>query len=287
MSDLFEGQLESFDWDQLSLEQLKRIQSRVGKAIGLKQQALKTVQADSSPIPKTGYKATISKVFPNHLQSRLFEYQRCIFIVSLGSKNFEKRRLKASIRWISEHFKTCLVLIGDSVYRLTLEVRGQAQEKDNESLSKALYMGQKFLNENRLLFEHHATACDFIFKFTSEIDKQEKFEAYYQEFRDLYKTNESFAQLVNSYAETYLSRREQVDVVGSVAHNQSQLAIDYLLEESAIFTCLAEDGWSVFVYPGSIKTFEEIAEGVHPEVPFFLKKMIWVSLRLKKKATST
>ena len=45
------------------------------------------------------------------------------------------------------------------------------------------------------------------------------------------------------------------------------LGTTYLLEESALFTCLATQGWSVLVYPGSIKTFEEILEGLHPEVP--------------------
>ncbi len=31
-----------------------------------------------------------------------------------------------------------------------------------------------------------------------------------------------------------------------------------------------------------IKTFEEISEGLHPEVPLPLKQMVWVSLGLKK-----
>ena len=248
MSDLLEDQVERFDWDQLSLEQLKRIQSRVGKAIGLKQQALKTVQADSHSTQKSGYRATISQVFPYHLRSRLFEYQRCILIVSLGSKNFEQKRLKATVRWISEHFETCLVLIGDSVYRLTLEVRGHAQATDNESLSKALYIGQEFLNENRLLFEHHATVCDFRFKLTSEIEKQDNFEAYYQEFQGLYRTSESFARLVNSYAETYLGRGKQVDVVGSVAPNQRQLAMTiYSKNPQFLLVLLKKAGLFLFI----------------------------------------
>lgn len=277
--------LESFDWDQLSLEQLKRIQSRVSKAIDLKQQALKTVQTNSNPNQTYNYKATISQVFPHRLRSRLFEYQSCVFIISLGGKNFEEKRLRATVQWIGEHFKTCVVLVADSIYRLTLEVRGQA--KGNESLSKALYAGQEFINENILLFEEYAKSCDFTFKLTSEIERQDNFEIYHPEFQGLYKTSKCFARLVNSFAETFLSRGEQAEVIESVVHNKRQLAIDYLLEESALFTCLAEEGWPVFVYPGSIKTFEEIAEGLHPEVPFFLKHMIWVSLRLKQKGTST
>ena len=43
---------------------------------------------------------------------------------------------------------------------------------------------------------------------------------------------------------------------------------------------------SVLVYPGSIRTFEEISEGLHPEVPEPLRRTVWVSLRLKKKKSS-
>jgi tRNA-dependent cyclodipeptide synthase len=284
MDDLLESQLERVDWNQFSLEQLKKIQSRVSRAIDLKQQALPTIQTQGNLNHDFGYKATLAKVFPQHVRDRLFENQSCILPISLGSKNFAPKRLQASIRWVSENFNSCLVLVGDSVYRLTLEVRGLAQPEGNESLTQALDAGQVFLQENRLWFEDYATACDFTFKSLSEIETQPNFVVYYQELQLLYQTNESFTRLVNSFAETFLSRGEQGKVVESAQQDKKQLAINYLLEESALFTCLAEEGWCVFVYPGSIKTFEEIAEGLHPGVPFFLKQMIWVSLRLKQKA---
>ncbi|NES81436.1 MAG: tRNA-dependent cyclodipeptide synthase [Moorea sp. SIO2B7] len=279
--------IENFDWNQLSLEQLKSLQSQINKAINLKKHDSKLAQSNCNLAQGHGYKATLAKVFPHQLRSSLSEYQKCVFIISLGSKNFvDRRRLRASIKWISKNFKACIALVGDSLYRLTLEVKDYA--KDDEYRSKAFDIGQEFVNENKFLFEEYSESCDFEFKLASEIEKQPNFEVYHQEFQSLYKSSESFAKLVNSFADTYLSRGKSIKEgeVEARLHRKKQLAIAYLFEESALFTCLAQEGWLVFVYPGSIKTFEEIAEGLHSEVPLFLKKIIWVSLRLKKKVTA-
>ena len=60
------------------------------------------------------------------------------------------------------------------------------------------------------------------------------------------------------------------------------LSRTYILEESGLNACLVKEGWSVFVYPGLIKPFEEISEGLHPQVAEPLKQIVWISLRLKQ-----
>jgi hypothetical protein len=57
---------------------------------------------------------------------------------------------------------------------------------------------------------------------------------------------------------------------------------DYLLEESALFSCLVDAGMPVFVYPGAIKTFQRISEGEFAQVPESLRKLVFVALRLEK-----
>ena len=137
------------------------------------------------------------------------------------------------------------------------------------------------------MFKQYSQSCKFEFQKTSQIEKQPEFTTYYQELQYLYQKNSSFQQLVNSFTQKYLNRGENIQ--NKTKHpddflqNKMHLGTTYILEESALNTCLIKQGWSVFVYPGSIKTFEEISEGLHPEVPEPLKEMIWVSLRLKKK----
>lgn len=281
--------IENFDWNQLSLERLKLLQSKISKAITLKISESKSIKSTGNMTPVGSYKASLAKVFPHSLRNSLSNYQNCVFIISLGSKNFvDSKRLEASVKWISENFKTCIVLVCDSVYRLTIDIRGGLKNNDESLRQSAFHTGQEFLEQNYPLFEEYSESCCFKFRLASEIEKQSDFEAYYQEFQALYQNSESFQRMVNSFAESYLNRSEQAEEkqVEELLQRQKQLAIAYLLEESALFTCLAQEGWKVFLYPGSIKTFEEISEGLHPEVPLSLKQMIWVSLRLKKKSTA-
>ena len=277
-----ETNIENIDWNQFSLEQLKLVQSKISKAIDLNRRDLRLTQSTANSTQVYRYKASLAKVFPLHPCNSVSQYQTCVFAISLGSKNFVYRdRLAASIQWISEQFKTCLVLVGDSVYRLTLQIRNGL--KDNQTRLEALHTGQEFVAQNVSLFEQYSQRCRFQFKLASDIEKQSDFGVYYQEFQSLYQNSESYQRMANSFAQAYLNRGKQAEAeqVQEFPQRQKHLAITYLLEESALFTCIAQAGWNVFVYPGSIKTFEEIAEGLHPEVPLPLQHIIWLSLRLK------
>ncbi len=277
-----ENIVENFDWSQLSLEHLKLLQSQISKAIDIKIRDLKLTKGAANLTENYDYKASLAKLFPHRLRSSLSEYHKCVFIISLGSKNFvESERLEACIKWVSENFKSCLVLVCDSVYRLTIEVR-QGIEGD-EAWLEAIGTGEEFINENGLLFEQYSESCRFELRMASEILKRSDFSIYYEELQNLYQKNQSFQSMVNSFAERYRNRGEQLEIEKADQLRQKHLATTYLLEESALFTCLAKEGWLTFVYPGAIKTFEEISEGLHPEVPEPLKQMIWVSLRLKKR----
>ncbi len=282
--------IENIDWNQLSLEQLKLLQSKICKAIDIKRQDLYLRESTGKMSQTHGYKASLAKVSPSHLRASLSEYHKCVFGISLGSKKFvDSKRIEACIKWISENFQSCLVLVADSVYRLTIEVR-EGLKRDEAKLL-AIHTGKKFIDENYFLFEQYSRSCEFEFKMTSEIEKESAFEIYYQEFHYLYQENQSFQKIINSFAEKYLNRGEQVVEVNKQIEDYNgekmYLSTTYILEESALNACLVKEGWSVFVYPGSIKTFEEISEGLHPEVPEPLKQMIWVSLRLKQSSKAS
>ena len=280
-----ENIVENFEWSQLSLERLKLLQSQISKAIDIKVRDLKLTNT-ANLTENYRYKASLVKLFPHSIRSSLSEYDKCVFGICLGSKNFvESERLKACIKWVSENFKSCIVLVCDSIYRLTIEVR-QGIEADDAWL-EAIRTGEKFVNENYLLFQEYSQKCQFHFKTASEILERSDFHIYYEELQNLYQKNESFQSTVNSFAQAYLNRDEQVKVEQVQELRQKYLATTYLLEESALCSCLIKEGWLVFVYPGSSKTFEEVSEGLHPEVPEALKKMIWVSLRLRKRNTKS
>lgn len=273
------GTIINFDWNQLSAEELQLIQSKISKAIQLKKRG---VTKSTFPSQKHSYKATLAKVCPSSLRMSLSDYHKCVFGISLKSKNYiDERKLKACIKWISENFKDCQVLVCDSIYRLTIQVRQGIRE--DEAWLEAISTGKNFVNQNYRLFEQYSENCRFEFVMNSEIEKQSESIRYYDELRLLYVKNELFQNTVNSFANKYLNRSQREEAEEPDDFRQTQLAITYLLEELALNAYLIQKGWLVFVYPGSIKTFEEISEGLHPEVPEPLKQMIWVSLRLKKR----
>ncbi len=277
--------MENIDWNQLSFEQLKLLQSKISKAMYIKRQDLNLTNSTAKMTQTHGYKASLAKVSPNRLRSSLSEYNKCVFAISLGSKNFLfPNRIEACIKWISENFQSCLVLVGDSVYRLTIEIRQEI--KGDEAKLLAIRTGKEFVNKNNFLFEKYSQSCEFEFKMASQIEKESEFEIYYQQLQCLYQKDQSFQNMVNSFGQIYLNRGEQLEEENKQIEDSLKekrvLSTTYLLEESALFTCLVKQGWSVFVYPGSIRTFEEIPEGLHPQVPEPLKQMVWVTLRLKQ-----
>ncbi len=171
MSSQAENILENFEWNQLSLERLQQLESQISKAINIKRRDLNLTKATAENSQNYGYKATLAKVFTDRLRNSLFEYKNCVFIISLGSNNFlESKRLEASIKWISENFKACVVLVGDSIYKLTIEIKHGL--KEDEALPLALRTGKEFINNRRLLFEQYSGSCWFEFRLTSEIEKR-------------------------------------------------------------------------------------------------------------------
>lgn len=276
--------IDNFEWERLSLDRLKQVQSKISKVINLKISGLELPGSPANIASEFRYDASLAKIFPNRLRASLSEYKNCVFLISLGTRNaIYSERVEACVKWISERFQTCLVLVGDSVYRLTIEMRHGL--KDCEAWMAAFQTGKEFIERHDAIFEKYSQSCCFELKLTStyaplplaEIEEPSELKLYYEGLQNLYQNNEPFQRIVNFFAQTYLNRSKPIDAIG-----QKHLAITYLMEELALFTYVAKEGWSIFIYPGSIKTFEEISEGLHPGVPEPLKQMIWVSLHLKR-----
>jgi len=101
----------------------------------------------------------------------------------------------------------------------------------------------------------------------------------------LYAQDDAFRALVHAFGGEYLARTARSVGAGEAGPSERwrQLAHEYLLEEIALFACLAEDGWPVLVYPGSIDSIVEVAEGRHPAVPAPLRALRFIALWLDAK----
>ncbi len=225
------------------------------------------------------YRVLVSAVSPESARQELKNYESCILGLSLENESFSTAKLVAITDWISKHFKKCTVMIGDSLHRITLQTDQGLQE--NKALNKALLLGREYIDRESLVFERHADTCSFDIVLSSEIQKWDDYVEYYEKIQHLFGQGEKFANSVKSFAKTFILRRFKQN---SEDFNRCvEMSCRYLLEEFAIFACLAQSGLSVMVYPGYLAIFEEIAEGQHPDVPDCLQKIIHVSLHLRRR----
>ncbi|WP_264447145.1 hypothetical protein [Novosphingobium sp. JCM 18896] len=67
------------------------------------------------------------------------------------------------------------------------------------------------------------------------------------------------------------------------AEQAREIARAYLLEESALFAVLREEGGSLIVYPGAIDSIEALCEGRFAGAPEPLKELAFASLSLRKR----
>lgn len=286
-------------WDQLELDELAAIQRQVRAVIDAKRKlAGKQRQMDLGigaerrlPEPryagKSGYRALVSQVAPAQLRASMDKLDRCVLGVSLGGSNaqdFFGAKLEATVRWIASRARHCCVLVGDSLGRISLEVREGLAPEVAEREARAL--GQRYAAETQAIFRRYTTSeVSFEFRYGTQYAAHKSFGQYLHEVHTLYAQDDAFRALVHAFGGVYQARtvRSLGNSDAGLSERWQRLAHEYLLEEIALFACLAEDGWPLLVYPGSIDSIIEVAEGRHPALPAPLRSFGYIALWLDAK----
>lgn len=285
--------------DRLAMEELIALQRSVRDVIDAKRKLAGTLRKLDSGAPqqrrlpeplhvgKAGYRVLVSRVAPAHSRASLDKLDRCVLGVSLGGSNalaFHGAKLEAIVRWIAARVSHCCVLVGDNLGRISLEVR---QGLDPEVAEReALALGRRYAAETESLFRRYTTGeVRFEIRYGTEYAAHRNFRPYHDDVRALYNANTPFRELVHTFGDEYLARTAQSLGRGEADSSERWrwLAREYLLEEIAMLACLAEDGWPVLVYPGSIDSVIEIAEGRHPSLPAPLRDLRFIALWLDAK----
>lgn len=223
------------------------------------------------------YRAEINAIIPIQKKVSIAEYDNCILGISLENKNFITAKLVGMVDWVSRNFKNCIVLIGDSIHRHTLEIKGVDK---NFALDKALRLGREAIDTNNPVFQSYAERCNIDIVLCSQLQNSFDYYKHYADLRYLFETNPSFAQCLRNFAETFVERR--ADKSEDDYRKSIEKSCTYLLEELAIFTCLSEQGHKVFVYPGALRVLTDVAAGLHPDAPQALQELISVELKTKR-----
>jgi tRNA-dependent cyclodipeptide synthase len=289
---------QQFAWDKLPLDELIAVQRALRPVIEakrkrageLRQQGADPVSGRALPAHLLGnglyYKAKVASLGPASLRGSLRQIDRCVLGVSLGGSNaamFQGAKLEASVRWIAARARRCRVLIGDSMGRISLQVR---HGMDPETAQRVAHeLGRCYARKAEKMVSHYSGA-DVAFElcYSSEYASHPCFGAYHDHVRALYRTDVPLRRLVDAFADDYLTRTaRRVATVRRWSDHWRTLGREYLLEEMALVACLVADGWPMMVYPGAIDSFVAIAEGRHPALPAPLQALQFVALHLKKR----
>ena len=87
----------------------------------------------------------------------------------------------------------------------------------------------------------------------------------------LARSDTEFAASVDAFADLYLGRGDKLETNPVGPYEARAIATSYLLEESALFSVLCEQGWPIVVYPGSIESIEGLCERRFAAAPQPLK----------------
>jgi tRNA-dependent cyclodipeptide synthase len=223
------------------------------------------------------YHAEIHTLSPLNEKKQLQTYQSCILGVSLENKNFSTAKLVGMVDWVCRHFENCVVIIGDSIHHYTLEIKGI---DEHYAYDKALRLGREAIDTNNPVFQSYAEHCNLKVVLCSQMQETAAYRHYLAQLDALFVMDKTFAVNLSAFADTFVERRAELD---EESYRQSiHKSCRYLLEELAIFACLSDEGYQVFVYPGALNILTEISAGFYPMAPAALKNLINVDLKIKR-----
>jgi tRNA-dependent cyclodipeptide synthase len=203
--------------------------------------------------------------------------EHCILGISLESPDFYTPKLVTITEWIRNQYRQCTAMLGDGLYRISLQVESDTPEDDALEYSK--WIARDFVHSQWPVFTLRESGCHFDLKFCSDVLTGDScYPAYYAQVNALFASDSAFQESCRAFARDFLRRKPQRQ---ENTDKNIDLSCRYLLEELAIISCLAQDGPCSFVYPGSLTILEEIAQGQHPGVPAPLLSIDYVELKLK------
>jgi hypothetical protein len=208
-----------------------------------------------------------------------FVNSHCILPISImGRKEHEANRFAATLKLINASFKSCTLLVVDTLYRHTLKIDHPSENMDVLT-NKAKEAGDGWLIRNKTAYQN-LTIPYYIFRWDKYLNHPGFLEQY-KMVSELYLNDAVFKNSIlgssKEYLDRYFNRNE------SFQNYEEALAccVEYLKEECAGMCLWVEGGYEFEVYPTGrtqalAMTYQSI---IHPNYPNLLRP---VGIRFKK-----
>ncbi len=220
-------------------------------------------------------------MIPETARSQLALHPRCFAGISLGGANFDPEKMQAMRDWIDAHFEDCIILVPDSVYRLSLQVSHGIEETAASLL--ACGMADEFMRSQTPFCPAVGDRCRFTVIRSSSIVGRVDFRDYLGQLKLLLENNGPFRTSIGDFCAAFLSRKHGKSPDDPHYSRWQSLSCDFILEELAVAACLVAQGYTVSVYPGTVDIFSEIAAGLHPLLPVQLLGLVNIGIQFKRR----
>lgn len=220
------------------------------------------------------YFVDIKKIFPKSSTDLINDYSSCVLAINLKSSKFVPDKIEAFSKWIETKFKSCLILISDSLYGLSIQMLDQKLDEQKANLL-ALSEAEELIKAMSDKFEVRKK-CDFEILLCSEIQKYPDYEEYRQNI-ELYSEQEpKFKSSIQSFAKGFLYSKQI-----PLSDKFIQMTCDFVIEDLAIFACISQRGYKALIYPGYLPLFIEIVNGEYPQLISQLQNLIYYEMTIK------
>jgi tRNA-dependent cyclodipeptide synthase len=221
----------------------------------------------------------IATILPSIPEQEVFAKGKCYIGISLTNPIFEKGNLEALLRWASDKFAECLVILGDDLCRFNQTILFGSEP--DEALQAAHRIGDAFIEKTAEVFGQFDPEKMKLIRWNENLQSDQYLRS--REMLDeLFASDAEFKAMVEVDALSFVDRQKQRNKDLAVDDTRAtELCCEYLLEEIAVFNMLSEQGWCVELYPGcELHVLAEVAKGRFPNVPAGLKNRINVELKI-------
>jgi len=215
----------------------------------------------------------------------VFRKSSCILSISVGQtlSKHEGEKFLATIKLVNASFKTCTVLIDDTVQRHTLKM--DSNESDEKLYETSLRLGDEWFHRNKSSYDQltipHALLRWDYWLAHPDYSRERKI------IDELYSNNYDYQAAMHTTIREYLARNSGRLVQNNGIDSESAFAycLEYLKEECAVMCLRAQEeyGYDFDVYPTGRSA---VMQATHTLaiLPRYPNTIVSVSLRFKKYA---
>jgi tRNA-dependent cyclodipeptide synthase len=215
-----------------------------------------------------------SKVFPASARSQIQASRGYLSVSPSNRLTASEARLYEVFQWMQRSVSQFDVVIGDYFHRHNIEdLEGR---QPSEALEIATEQGKAHARRVQLVLDQLKLTAVKV-RCASAISKRPDFGPALHEMESAWHSNTNFAQLIDQGTEAFLRRFAPERIAIEPARLHSRL---YQLEELAVFTLLANEGYSTNVYAGAhLPVMKAIVSGGVDGIALVLKSAQLVELR--------